>query len=344
MKDRENSNTCKVMQTKNQHFVPQFYLKFFSSDKKTIGVFNIGKLKYIETSPIKTQCSRNYFYSNKKVFEESLASIESVAHIELEKIINNPRKQLSLNLQSLLVFYVVIQYGRTAAISEGMTSSMSSMLKNSFQFIHSHENNHRNYEKEIADFINKIEISIDNAPLQTLQAIINAFYSGLFNNLNCKVLINSTDEHFITSDNPACKYNQHRERIGYKDCAIKQRGLEFYLPLTPSIALLMYDINCYKTTTKKTSFINISSTEDIRQLNKLVISQANKILVFNAKYCNENYIQQIYQYAEQNFNKEPSQTIINQLNENRYSILHKDYPVLCNLKLSFMEETSSSKK
>lgn len=45
----------KLAETKNQHYVPQFYQRFFSADTnyKTIGVYVIDKRKYIPNAPIK---------------------------------------------------------------------------------------------------------------------------------------------------------------------------------------------------------------------------------------------------------------------------------------------------
>ena len=44
---------------KNQHFVLQFYLKGFSSDRKTIGTLILSSKKFVKDSAIKDQCSKN---------------------------------------------------------------------------------------------------------------------------------------------------------------------------------------------------------------------------------------------------------------------------------------------
>ncbi len=56
----------KLAETKNQHYVPQFYQRFFSADAnyKTIGAYVIDKRKYIPNAPIKKQSSGDYFYSS----------------------------------------------------------------------------------------------------------------------------------------------------------------------------------------------------------------------------------------------------------------------------------------
>ena len=67
---------------KNQHFVPQFYQRFFSSDNKAIASYLI-KDNRIVTSPIKNTASKDYMYSiNGKEedgadFEQILSLLES---------------------------------------------------------------------------------------------------------------------------------------------------------------------------------------------------------------------------------------------------------------------------
>lgn len=65
--DNVNSNIKRgriMPSKKNQHFVPRFYLKNFSNDKKKnfIGLFNIDSEVHIENAKLKTQASRDYFY------------------------------------------------------------------------------------------------------------------------------------------------------------------------------------------------------------------------------------------------------------------------------------------
>lgn len=60
---------------KNQHYVPQVYLRAFSEDNngKSISVFLIEAEKEIQRAPIKSQCSSDYFYGEDLVLEKNLA-------------------------------------------------------------------------------------------------------------------------------------------------------------------------------------------------------------------------------------------------------------------------------
>jgi hypothetical protein len=57
---------------KNQHFVPKFYLRHFSADKKSIHLLNLKSEKPIFGAPLKNQCSRDYFYGEDGRHEKAL--------------------------------------------------------------------------------------------------------------------------------------------------------------------------------------------------------------------------------------------------------------------------------
>lgn len=45
-----------------QHFVPQFYLRNFSEDKKRLHLANIARAKAILNASLRKQCARTKFY------------------------------------------------------------------------------------------------------------------------------------------------------------------------------------------------------------------------------------------------------------------------------------------
>jgi hypothetical protein len=63
------------LKIKNQHYIPQFYLRNFSRDKKQIAFHNIKSDKtYL--SPIASTCQEKYFYGKDSGFEEYLSTLE----------------------------------------------------------------------------------------------------------------------------------------------------------------------------------------------------------------------------------------------------------------------------
>jgi len=82
----------KKAETKNQHYVPQFYLRYFSVDKKNVGAYILKSGKNIPSAPIKGQASRDYFYSDNM-------EMEKVEGIAIEE-----KKELTANVHSVESF------------------------------------------------------------------------------------------------------------------------------------------------------------------------------------------------------------------------------------------------
>ena len=74
---------------KNNHYVPQFHLRQWSSNKKTIMAYNISKDIYIKEASIKNQASKNYLYGHNNNFEDIMGKIETYASPVYTKIILN---------------------------------------------------------------------------------------------------------------------------------------------------------------------------------------------------------------------------------------------------------------
>jgi hypothetical protein len=63
---------------KNNHFVPRSYLRrFCSASERQIGLYNIRSDREIEGAPIKSQCSRDYFYTKDPAHEDRFSEIEA---------------------------------------------------------------------------------------------------------------------------------------------------------------------------------------------------------------------------------------------------------------------------
>jgi hypothetical protein len=84
-----------VSETKNQHYVPQFLLKRFSSNKRSVSQLLIKEDKLIENSSIKAQCSEANFYDHDNVIEKSLSNTEGLISEILREIDSNRLSLLS---------------------------------------------------------------------------------------------------------------------------------------------------------------------------------------------------------------------------------------------------------
>lgn len=281
----------KKAKTKNQHYVPQFYQRFFSSDGKVTGAYVLEHKKIVAAAPIKNQASGDYFYSPNMKIEEALTSLEGLASTAINKLIVNPKEKLADEDAMALYVFAMIQFGRTKAFADKMANhadvSGTTMLK---QYVQAMRKTAKASEvKDITDeILEGVSIKLDEPGLHSL-GIISQMMDVLADlQPYAKILINKTKKPFVTSDNPACLYDQHFERIGGLDYAMGSCGIQLYLPLTPNMAILYYDSECYKVGEKKKRYVEISQESDVMELNKLVACYADKVLLFKQGCGNAN--------------------------------------------------------
>lgn len=104
---------------KKQHYVPQFYLRYFSDNAKTINCYVKNK-DLIHPQIIKDICQENYFYNYKekncdefyiesiffrkeeKILQESIKIL--LKHIELRKLLSREEKEKII--RSILILYI----------------------------------------------------------------------------------------------------------------------------------------------------------------------------------------------------------------------------------------------
>src|SRR5712691_5936963 len=67
------------MPKRDQHYVPQFYLRFFSSEptQRTVSLYSLRGGRIVHGASIRDQCARPWFYGKDEVIEDNLAEIES---------------------------------------------------------------------------------------------------------------------------------------------------------------------------------------------------------------------------------------------------------------------------
>lgn len=106
-------------------------------------------------------------------------------------------------------------------------------------------------------------------------------------------MINKTKVSFITSNNPAAKYSQFLERMGVKNYALGSRGLQIFIPLTPSIGVMFYDPKCYKLGDRKKNYVELTQEKDIEELNKLTASNAEGVLYYLPGSISENQLEKL---------------------------------------------------
>jgi Protein of unknown function (DUF4238) len=72
----------------NQHYVPQFYFRYFSKNGKSICVLNRDNGHTIDSASIKGQASKKYFYGDAEI-DQALSKIEGIFSAALRQIIDD---------------------------------------------------------------------------------------------------------------------------------------------------------------------------------------------------------------------------------------------------------------
>ena len=288
------ADQIKKAETKNQHFVPQFYQRYFSMDKKNIGTYIISSGKNINSAPIKNQSSGNYFYSDKMEIEKILGKMEGIWKKVIDKVIKNPKGNLSREEKYNLYAFTIIQLGRTSAqanlIQEAANTSLCTIAKKHLEILRNSENSDK-YKDITDDELNHISFNFPYPAVLALQTQFQLINTCI--DLQFKILINNTKVSFITSNNPAAKYSQFLERMGVKNYALGSRGLQIFIPLTPLIGVMFYDPKCYKLGYRRRNYVELTQEKDIEELNKLTASNAEGVLYYLPGSISENQLEKL---------------------------------------------------
>lgn len=331
----------KKAETKNQHYVPQFYQRMFSGDvnHKTIGAYIISSRKYIPAAPIKNQSSGDYFYSDNQKIEDALGKMEELASEVIKKIKTNPKCRLSTREEYILYCFTFIQIGRTLDranfIQESVNQVAKTMLK---KYVELKRTTDEAAEVECItdEIVDTIKVNLNKPAMFSLGQHVQLINTCI--DLKLKVIINNTRMPFVTSDNPACMYSMFLERVGEPIYALGSKGLIFYIPLSSDIALLFYDSLCYKVGDRKKSYVEITQQEDAVQLNHLSACYANEVLYCLDGSISKYELEKLVDIHDKYRPLQRVQSVEGVKHPNGEIIGTVTKSIYCHLKLSFVKE------
>lgn len=336
------NKTDKNMATKKkQHFVPRFYLKYFSNYQKNthIGLYNFKSSLYIEEAELKNQAYINFFYDIEGDIENALGDIEKLASEVIHKIaFSQELPKPNCGDYITIWAFTVLQSNRTLSsvieIEEFEDKLMKAILV---------------HRKEFTDDLNNIKFKMENPAAFNLKMAAQTMHIAF--DLGCKLIINETDIPFITSDHPVVKYNQFLERFKFPGAytGLATKGLQIFFPITPKLILIFYDKKVYKCGPIHRHTIKTSSKEDIFSINLLQCLNCDKIVYFNNTIKPFEFDKLIEK--SKHLRKGIKDRMIieefkeeDRLNKKNSSIFHsfkEDHKI--KLKLSFIKETDHAK-
>ena len=330
---------------KNQHYVPQFYQRRFSDDGKNVGVYLVDQQKAIPSAPIKTQASADYFYTSDTTkpenVEKAFSGIEGIANEIMQKLDACPRVSLSKEENVSLYVFTILQLGRTLSPVQDTREMANMMLRKVLKIQVEISKNSDN--PELADLrdipenvIDSITLTDEAAKKLTLGSHLQML--PICVDLKSKVLINETPIPFITSDNPVCIYNPFMEKMNCPINGLGARGAIIFFPLSPKLALLMYDDNVYKVGNRKQSFAELHNANDIHELNKLSIVNCNQVIYYQPSLTNTSTIERIACSCKPIREQAPVQDVSGVMADTGNQVIGAtNNPYWCNLRLEFLK-------
>lgn len=257
---------------KNQHFVPRCYLRQFASEpsRKTINLYNIDRHAVICEAPIKSQCSRDYFYGSDPSLEAGIQSIERGYASILSELLkyNTP---ISDHARIILPRFWLLQHTRTEAASQrsvAMSEEADDLIKHQTE---------------------SFRVEIKQAVLMELDACAGNL--NALDDLKIVLVRNRTKMPFVTSDDPAIIVNRWLQKIRPVvglGCGIHAAGLICMLPVSPDVCSIFYDGDVYSIQNCN-NWIDLRSIHDVQAINSLQYLNCAANLYFHDRSFSEQF-------------------------------------------------------
>ncbi|HFQ5357706.1 TPA: DUF4238 domain-containing protein [Vibrio vulnificus] len=265
----------------NQHYVPQFYFRYFSKNGKSINLLNRKNGKTVSGASIKGQASKKYFYGNKNA-ENALSRIETHfcrALLEFRETFD--LRSCSERTYASVLQNVMLQSARTAS-----ARSKSKLMNDRFYQLHLEcevNNDQTLSEAERVALIDTARSAVADAKAsQALLMKVAVEESGCLFDLYPLVVENKTSRPFIFGDAPVVKINPFMKKVTTRGVlGMRSAGLMVIYPLNPTKCLILLDVVAYRIKKFREGIYPIRSLADVAALNKLQIHNALSTVYFD---------------------------------------------------------------
>ncbi|PVW13337.1 DUF4238 domain-containing protein [Marixanthomonas spongiae] len=261
---------------RNQHYVPQFLLKNFSSrGDKFIWAYDKNE-KYnihnqIKERAIRRVASEEFFYDQFKSskigsYEYALKEAEDAAAPIISNIINTKSiRDLSKKDRRRLSLFITLQYLRTKGQllqTEYLTNTLSEQIKQK-----------TNIQIEKVDS-KKIWFLMLEQSIKFPEILMNKVW-----------MLSESNNSFYISDNPVALQNSTDTSKVRGTLGLQSFGIEIYLPLSPSLTLCLFCEKLFKNSGYEKNFIENSTCapENIKNLNSLQINYSQRFIFSHKK-------------------------------------------------------------
>ena len=269
------------VENKKQHYVPVFFIKGFSSDKRTVSSLYIDENRVVEEDIIKKICQEEYFYGENLALEKAFQKKEWEWSRIIKKVVFN--NVLDDNDKAVLKDFAVFQRERTKATAE---YRFQQNLNTTSEYMDSILNIKDIDIKQVSDISAEI-VKRKAIELSSEEMIMkNAFeLAHVIDDLSVIVVNNNTEIPFICSDTPVVSINPFgRPGFGLA-------GAIIFYPISSHKLIFIYDSNMYNIDSNE-CVLELEDYKDVLLLNTYQYISA-KELIFGEKkedltYYNKN--------------------------------------------------------
>lgn len=248
------------MATRQHHYVPRFYLRRFKSQCRRINIHNIRGNMTKQDGSIKHECAKPNYYRTAAI-EDALAELEGRTSFAISALCEGGR---DCGMGTVRQF-IAVQHLRTPSFAE-RTVMMHRKMQGLF--------GGNVTDGDSMEIIRFDAVEPKDLPVYNL-LMIDALAEALGDLKS--IVVETTSDVLITSDNPVFKYNQYLEEIrNHGTTGLGQTGIQVFLPLSPKHILVLYDKDVYDYVRKQPP-----TETDVDVLNGLQVISANNNLYFN---------------------------------------------------------------
>lgn len=253
---------------KNQHYVPQFYLKLFADIYGNFNVFSLENEVIHENVPYKDQCQKDYFYGSDLRFENKFRDMEAEWKPLFDKLLNE--EEINGDDVKRIKQFAVYQRERTLAVSEHSNEAKKIQMVEFIKMQCESQNISASLQQieKFAEEKTKEEKPDISLPLQNAEECLS--YTD---DLNVLIVTYNTKETLISSDAPVISVNKFLEpSVGYA-----MIGFVSFFPISNNKLVVIYDAKMY-TRFRDNLYVNSTDENEVRLLNEYQLINAGKIV------------------------------------------------------------------
>jgi hypothetical protein len=251
-------------------------LRNFSKDGKRLSLYVEGKR--IDRVSLRDQCQEDYFYGADQIMEKSFADEEAMMATFFGDLAPDRFTNLTDDHVRQLRLFVAYQRARTRGAAEHVSNFTGAFAKQTLK-----DGLLLNKNSGVSpDDLDLVEIRMQGAQHEAIWNAAKA--TPLLLDLGAKFIRTDRTPGFIVADHPVVAYNQFAEHHPIlsrypTSTGLALKGLQLFLPLSPSMVLAIFDPATYQYGGK--GFICTAGPADVAHLNRMQAVNAYSCFYFD---------------------------------------------------------------